>query len=557
MWGAAGVPQLRRRPADAGQVNHRDGAGTSPAALPPRVVASVLVLLALGVAVGTGVVASRLDASAQSDLARARWAQLVGVVHRAETALLDELNAMAGAALSDPLAARPAGPAVRAAAARRASAFAELQRTLDRAVQDWPDPRPVTLLQDALGDVSIDAADHPEMADVLDTGQLAVASLTAAATEPEDLALLQLASQAVIPRYVANDLLDATFLLGDHRVAGWAVEYYRDAGPYLGGGDGGWLDGDASAPMVSPYLDAPDLRRVMPEVWTELRSAVDRRPADNLLQLDTWIRGWPAAAAEPPPVSLPVGLRDAGTVASAADAVVTGTLQRSAAARQAQASHASLLRLVVVVVGVVAVLAMLSILAVVVLRDHRRVLAWRAAALHDPLTGLPNRRALVDHVAGLEPRPGRGDALLLFDLDHFKAINDAHGHEGGDHALVAVAERATAAARALAPDALVARLGGDEFVVYLHGLRDPAGDAGRVAQGLIDLMGAAPLEMGDTPVLLQASVGIATTQQRPDLSRLLREADSALYEVKRTGRGRHGTFHDTPAGTARTVDLQR
>jgi diguanylate cyclase len=156
-------------------------------------------------------------------------------------------------------------------------------------------------------------------------------------------------------------------------------------------------------------------------------------------------------------------------------------------------------------------------------------------AAHDPLTGLANRALFADRLdraLARARREGRPGALLLLDLDGFKAINDARGHAAGDRALVAVAGRLRGCVREVDT---VARLGGDEFLVVLDGV-EAAAEARRVA-GRIRAALAEPLRLdGDgAPLALGASIGVAVFAGREAPADLLRRADGAMYVAKRTG----------------------
>ena len=161
--------------------------------------------------------------------------------------------------------------------------------------------------------------------------------------------------------------------------------------------------------------------------------------------------------------------------------------------------------------------------------------------LHDHLTGLPNRLLLSRRLDEVVARAPRGFALLFIDLDDFKRINDSRGHHSGDAALIAVAERLKHLIRA---DDTVARLSGDEFVVLLSEISGPrnAHDiAVRVQRAF-----AEPFLVDDVPLTLSASIGVGIHNQRPlPAVNLLREADAAMYEAKRSGRGRI-RFFDAP-----------
>ncbi|WP_433202859.1 diguanylate cyclase domain-containing protein [Dactylosporangium sp. CS-047395] len=157
------------------------------------------------------------------------------------------------------------------------------------------------------------------------------------------------------------------------------------------------------------------------------------------------------------------------------------------------------------------------------LAEHEALVRHQAA--HDPLTGLPNRRALTELLTGAAGR----QALLLVDLDEFKPVNDRLGHAAGDELLVAVAGRLLDAAGA----GTVVRLGGDEFAVVLDA--DEAA-AVVVAERIVAAV-AEPFEIAGTSVGIGASVGLATTARAGDGDRLLREADEAMYRVKQSTKG--------------------
>jgi diguanylate cyclase (GGDEF)-like protein/PAS domain S-box-containing protein len=156
-------------------------------------------------------------------------------------------------------------------------------------------------------------------------------------------------------------------------------------------------------------------------------------------------------------------------------------------------------------------------------------------ALHDPLTGLPNRRLLVDRLEHALARSIRQETLvgLLFcDLDHFKAINDDYGHAAGDSALVAVAQRLEGLLR---EGDTVARAGGDEFVVVLEDLAEPD-DAGRIADRVRAAL-AQPVLFDDQPLRVTASIGVAISNGDTErVEGLLGRADDAMYRAKERGR---------------------
>ncbi|AZZ45594.1 hypothetical protein C1896_12255 [Pseudomonadaceae bacterium SI-3] len=159
----------------------------------------------------------------------------------------------------------------------------------------------------------------------------------------------------------------------------------------------------------------------------------------------------------------------------------------------------------------------------------------RHLALHDPLTGLPNRNLMHDRMNMAINRAMRNNqrvGVMLLDLDHFKQINDQHGHQIGDEVLKAAAQRISGAVRQI--DTVI-RTGGDEFVVVLGELsRDE--DVQRIAESIIEAM-RAELVLPGLHLNLSTSIGIAIYPYHGlDLDSLLHVADQSMYEAKRNGR---------------------
>jgi diguanylate cyclase (GGDEF)-like protein/PAS domain S-box-containing protein len=178
-----------------------------------------------------------------------------------------------------------------------------------------------------------------------------------------------------------------------------------------------------------------------------------------------------------------------------------------------------------------------------------KALAYQA--LHDPVTGLANRVALMDRLsqalAALERQPGRL-AVLYVDLDHFKAINDSFGHDAGDQVLTEVGRRLSHLSRHADT---VARLGGDEFVLLCGALRDDD-DVDLIGDRIVREIRAPYIEDG-RDLSTTSSVGIIVTRDPlTEPEQLIRDADEAMYGVKETGRNRYLVYDPAqrlPGGT--------
>lgn len=169
------------------------------------------------------------------------------------------------------------------------------------------------------------------------------------------------------------------------------------------------------------------------------------------------------------------------------------------------------------------------------LRLRGAMVAVEEQALTDTLTGLANRRALDQRLSRLDRAPG-GFALMHLDLDWFKAVNDTLGHAAGDQVLRHVAQVLGEEIRA---GDTVARLGGDEFVLLFPGLQDKAqltGIASRIIQRL-----SQPIPYGGQECRISCSIGtvLSGDYAEPDITVMMADADEALYQAKREGRGCH------------------
>jgi diguanylate cyclase (GGDEF)-like protein/PAS domain S-box-containing protein len=160
------------------------------------------------------------------------------------------------------------------------------------------------------------------------------------------------------------------------------------------------------------------------------------------------------------------------------------------------------------------------------------------AAMHDALTGLPNRVLLMDRLAGAlssSRRAGQQVAVLYCDLDHLKSVNDTHGHAIGDELIRVTARRLSAALR---EQDTAGRIGGDEFIVVVGHLKEPA-DAAALADRILTSV-AQPNNINGVRLISTGSIGVAISAPDAPSSPddLLTLADQALYQAKRSGRNR-------------------
>lgn len=162
-------------------------------------------------------------------------------------------------------------------------------------------------------------------------------------------------------------------------------------------------------------------------------------------------------------------------------------------------------------------------------------------ALHDPLTGLPNRTLFLDRLSVGLARMERSQAavaVLFLDLDKFKVVNDSLGHDVGDQLLVAVANRLRAGLR---PGDTAARYGGDEFTVLCEGITSES-DAVVIAERVSAAVGR-PFSLDDAHTVLTSSIGIAIAlEDGCSPEKLIQEADTAMYRAKNRGRARYELF---------------
>jgi diguanylate cyclase (GGDEF)-like protein/PAS domain S-box-containing protein len=173
-------------------------------------------------------------------------------------------------------------------------------------------------------------------------------------------------------------------------------------------------------------------------------------------------------------------------------------------------------------------------------------------AMHDPLTGLANRRCLIQALDGLLEGQRAGDrqfAVLFCDLDGFKSVNDTLGHDAGDRVLIEVARRLASTAR---DRDVVARVAGDEFVVVLRSVHNQPDAQASARRHLAALAG--PVYVSGRDIDISASVGVAFPVPGDTPETVLRAADRVMYEAKSTGPGQVRLAKPSSPGSARGAD---
>lgn len=190
--------------------------------------------------------------------------------------------------------------------------------------------------------------------------------------------------------------------------------------------------------------------------------------------------------------------------------------------------------------------SVICMMLIILLKLRKRLLKANHAnlqlAMYDPLTNLPNRNLLKDHMAlalGNAERFDRLVAVLFLDLDNFKQVNDTLGHAKGDLLLKQVAQRLRSAVR---KNDTASRWGGDEFVLLLDNVKSEVAVTD-VAQKILEIISKKPYDLDEKQVFSSTSIGIALFPQNgADIDALLRHADAAMYEAKKSGRNKFRFF---------------
>ncbi|KAE8759100.1 diguanylate cyclase [Paraburkholderia madseniana] len=302
------------------------------------------------------------------------------------------------------------------------------------------------------------------------------------------------------------------------------------------------------AGLVLEAVERAESARNLVGVWQQLPDATDASAAGyrhartelahRLALLAALVNASPSAAPRLPPASLTpdADLRDSDAVLGTVSA--WWRAQRDADSADVRVRIAHVAR---TLIASAALLFCMLITALGMYAKRNRLLAGQShefewAALHDAMTGLPNRRKLFATLEAAATKvPARTGpckiALLYIDLDGFKQVNDSLGHRVGDEFLIAVSKRFRESVRKVD---VVARIGGDEFAVLVREFSTNA-ELGEIARRLIACVVQTDEEMGVG--LVRASIGIASF---PDLvgdyRRLVAAADEAMYRVKRSGK---------------------
>jgi diguanylate cyclase (GGDEF)-like protein len=176
-------------------------------------------------------------------------------------------------------------------------------------------------------------------------------------------------------------------------------------------------------------------------------------------------------------------------------------------------------------------LLLLGVLSLLVLRQRRGARHMRSLAMTDELTGAPNRRAVLAHLAEMLQRGSESCSILVIDIDHFKSINDQHGHAVGDVTLQLLTAKLRGAA---VGTAVLGRLGGEEFVVVLP--NTTLQEAAQIADQIRAQVPSIDLSRWLGERRITVSIGVTTSVPEDTVSSMLRRADAALYAAKHAGR---------------------
>ncbi len=338
-----------------------------------------------------------------------------------------------------------------------------------------------------------------------------------------------------------NDTLDAEFAWRSPDVPPLMSGYTSRSEPYVRS-NAGWLGPDPEQPLLDGWVVSPEFlesttgRSTIDDAADEIQRAV---AASDLWLQEDWVRSW-AELDDPGPPPLPLASVDRlaadldSSSRSTVDALLAAEQDRIAAAATDRERASELLTGIAGILGVLAVAA-LGTAAGTGIASGRRT---RRKLSSDPLTNVGNRHQLDDRAAQLVADPSLGwHLVVMIDMNRFKMVNDTWGHQTGDRLLVATAQRLSAVAdewiaASRSNQATVIRIGGDEFVVTLHARE--AHDPDESLARLRAIRSTTIESETGAPIALSFSIGHAVGHGPSDLDTLLRIADLASYEDKRT-----------------------
>ncbi len=379
-------------------------------------------------------------------------------------------------------------------------------RMLDRNTGNWEN----------IEVTAINALDNPEVAGVVFTTRNATARRAAQRLLADEAAILELVARGAPVETTLQAVAD---MVADHADALVVI------GPYMP-----WYSGDDDREVISspagalPEAQLRALRhRAHPRLYTEGDLPLDR---------PTVFPDFHAAAPTEGSRALVGAGYESGVVAPIVESDhddVLGSIAVCFVGRREPTAH------------VMAVLAVAVQISAIAIERCRAVKHLTHQALHDQLTGLPNRRLVTERlVEALDARDRTGEVgVMLLDLDRFKVVNDSLGHAVGDRLLVAFAERLGAVVR---PGDTVGRFEGDEFVVVLPEI-DDANDIRSVTNRL-DLALSEPFETEHGALVLSASIGTAISRAGDTPEDLVKHADTACSRAKDLGGDRLEVFDD-------------
>lgn len=357
-----------------------------------------------------------------------------------------------------------------------------------------------------------------------------------------------LAQVGQTPWLVTSDMVDAEYVRLEPDVPASTEDYFARSGPYVLGGEAGWLSDDRDDPFSGEWVPRDLVRRHLPHTESALVDVLGSPEVDDLVRLDRWVKAWAERAQGPPPLSFTQATAVADRLDRRLSRVVNTGLRDRVARSERTVTDAERDRWLTAGAGAIAVLVCLLTQVAIARRHQRRWIALTEASETDDMTGLTNRRGLERRVPPRLADPDRASHVLVqVDLDRFKAVNDTYGHKAGDTVLRAFAACARTVVEDLAPNRdshELARIGGDEFLIVLHDCVEPRAEAEQLIEALEASL-KAPVSVGDAMVDLAVSGGVAITTGPAALADLLAEADVALYQAKSEGQ-RGFRFFDEP-----------